>query len=309
MDAQLELFVNSVWGLETWDDGTGEALYIAGNYVDIGGNPDADFIAKWDGENYTALGAPIGGAVPLIIFDMEVWDDGSGEALYAGGRFITIGGITANRIAKWDGEQWHPLGDGIAQSSITSGVYTMEVWDDGSGESLFVAGQRIDTVDGVAVSDIARWDGEQWHDVGGGTNNTIWDLRVFDAGDGSGEQLYAVGLFTEAGGVPAGGVARWDGQQWSAVGAQLNDSAFGAIVWNNSFFVAGSFTSAAGSPASRVTEYVGCVPGDLDGDGNVDSDDVMLLIADWGMGGSNADLDGDGTVDVDDLLILLASWT
>jgi hypothetical protein len=311
MNAQLENFVNSVWGLKTWDDGTGEALYVAGNYVDIGGNPDADFIAKWDGLNYTPLGAPIGGAVPLIIFDVEVWDDGTGEALYAGGRFITIDGVTANRIAKWDGQQWHPLGNGIAQTSITSGVYTMEVWDDGSGESLFVAGQRIDEVDGLAVADIARWDGEQWHDVGGGTNNTIWDLRVFDAGDGNGEALYAVGLFTEAGGQPAGGVAKWDGQQWSGVGAQLNDSAFGAIVWNDSFFVGGSFTSVNGSASNRVGEYVGCpttTPGDIDGDGDVDVEDLLALLSEWGQCGSDADLDGNDTVDVADLLILLANW-
>jgi len=43
---------------------------------------------------------------------LEVYDDahgladtlGGGAALYAGGEFATAGGVTANGIAKWDGE-------------------------------------------------------------------------------------------------------------------------------------------------------------------------------------------------------------
>jgi len=50
-------------------------------------------------------------------------------------------------------------------------------------------------------------------------------------------------------------------------------------------------------------------PGDLDGDGDVDVADLLLLIAAWNTDGSNGgDLNGDGQVDVADLLILLANW-
>ena len=38
--------------------------------------------------------------------------DGSGY-LYAGGNFTTAGGVTANRVAKWDGSAWSPLGSGM----------------------------------------------------------------------------------------------------------------------------------------------------------------------------------------------------
>jgi hypothetical protein len=34
---------------------------------------------------------------------LTVFDDGSGPALYAGGTFVTAGGVTVSRIAKWDG--------------------------------------------------------------------------------------------------------------------------------------------------------------------------------------------------------------
>src|SRR5262245_21143775 len=34
--------------------------------------------------------------------------------LVAGGEFTTIGGVGANRIARWDGEVWSPIGTGMA---------------------------------------------------------------------------------------------------------------------------------------------------------------------------------------------------
>ena len=38
---------------------------------------------------------------------------GPDGSLYAGGKFTTAGGVTANHIARWDGSDWHPLGSGI----------------------------------------------------------------------------------------------------------------------------------------------------------------------------------------------------
>ncbi len=34
---------------------------------------------------------------------LAVYDDGTGEALYAGGVFNTAGGVTVNQVARWDG--------------------------------------------------------------------------------------------------------------------------------------------------------------------------------------------------------------
>ncbi|MCS7062410.1 MAG: hypothetical protein RMN25_14795, partial [Anaerolineae bacterium] len=41
---------------------------------------------------------------------------------------------------------------------------------------------------------IARWDGAQWHPLGGGLNSTVLALAV------SGGQVYVGGWFTDAGG-------------------------------------------------------------------------------------------------------------
>lgn len=52
------------------------------------------------------------------------------------------------------------------------------------------------------------------------------------------------------------------------------------------------------------------VPGDVDGDGLVNSVDLLQLLAEWGTcGGCAGDFDGDGRVTTTDLLFLLANWT
>jgi len=52
------------------------------------------------------------------------------------------------------------------------------------------------------------------------------------------------------------------------------------------------------------------VPGDIDGDGDVDVVDLLALLGAWGpCPDCPEDLNGDGTVDVLDLLLLLGNWT
>ena len=57
----------------------------------------------------------------------------------------------------------------------------------------------------------------------------------------------------------------------------------------------------------NATPSLTCV-GDLDGNGVVRVNDLLLLIAAWGNQGGDADLDGNGVVAVADLLILISNW-
>ena len=56
----------------------------------------ANHIARWDGTAWHPLGSGMNGFVDALAFG----PDGS---LYAGGKFTTAGGVTANGIARWDG--------------------------------------------------------------------------------------------------------------------------------------------------------------------------------------------------------------
>jgi len=198
-----------VYALEAFDDGRGNALY-AGGWFNRAGGPGgvtAANIAKWDGLAWTALGSGLNGPVDAL----AVFDDGSGPALFAGGRFTTAGGIEANRIAKWDGTDWTPLGSGM-----NDWVRTLAVFDDGTGPALY-AGGEFTTVDGVEANRTAKWDGTIWTPLGSGADNDVFTLAVLDLG--TGPALYAGGNFTTAGDSPASRVARWDGMTWAAVGS------------------------------------------------------------------------------------------
>lgn len=113
-----------------FDDGTGPALFVAGDFLQAGGEP-RNRIAKWDGVRWHSLGSGLDASV----FDLEVYDDGSGPKLYAAGNFTTAGGSAARSIARWDGQQWSALGSGIVGT-----VQALAVFDPGGGPRLYAAG-------------------------------------------------------------------------------------------------------------------------------------------------------------------------
>ncbi|MDX9910252.1 MAG: GC-type dockerin domain-anchored protein [Phycisphaerales bacterium] len=199
-----------------WDDGTGPALYVAGDFTFIGG-VEANGIAKWNGTSWHALGDGIknllSGNIHWATFGLalEVFDDGNGEQLYVAGQFNTAGGITANHIARWNGNAWSTV-PGADQVSMLNPFHLL-VHDDGSGPSLYMAGV-INSVGGTPARNIVRWDGAVWHPLGDGTlpgpgDATIEGLTSFD--DGTGPKLYAVGWAN------VNGVSRWDGSSWEVI--------------------------------------------------------------------------------------------
>ena len=239
---------------EVYDDGAGRKLYVCGNLFD-----GAQFhVARLDNDIWAYL--DLGGV--YSVNDLTVWDDGAGPELFVTGDFDTLDGITAhNSIAKWDGRQWHPLNQGINAGDFRIGA-TLQVFDDGSGEKLYLGG-TFTRIDGKPISYLARWDGQEWTGVGGGPNNSVYDLCVYD--DGTGPALYAVGPFTDAGGKRVYHVAKWDGIQWSDLdGGTLpgdNGHLKGCGVFDDgsgpALFVSGWIQSAGGKPMCNIAKWNG----------------------------------------------------
>lgn len=98
---------------------------------------------------------------------------------------------------------WLP---GAVANGVGDSVKDFIVFDDGSGEALYLGGD----------AGISRWDGSDWSEPGGGIDGSVEALMIWD--DGSGPALFAGGSFSEAGGVPAENIARLDGSTWTALG-------------------------------------------------------------------------------------------
>ena len=198
-----------VMALEAHDDGSGSELFATGYELAVDGVPSQ--VARFDGREWASL------AVLPGIFsrghDLTVFQD----QLFVGGSFEGMAGVPGTRyVARWDGAGWRALGAGLEATSPGARVEKMVVYDDGSGEALYVGG-RFALNGQVAV--LARWDGVEWSDVGSGLTSEsafllVNDLQVFQSPDG--EVLVAVGSFDRAAGVLAAGVAAWDGQGWSS---------------------------------------------------------------------------------------------
>lgn len=209
--------------MAVFDDGRGEALYVAGDLISAGGR-QVSLIGRWDGQRWesvedaSGLGLGGGGVAALAVYD-----DGRGPALYAAGSFDRAGGQFVRGIARWDGAQWEPL-EGPLGIGVEGTAQAMAVYDPGDGARLYIGG-LFDRAGGISASNIVSWDGQQFARLGSGfgagVDNRVLDLEVFEEPDG--HKLFVGGIFDNALGVPTEGIARWDGQDWSAVGAIAGD--------------------------------------------------------------------------------------
>jgi hypothetical protein len=84
--------------------------------------------------------------------------------LIAGGSFASIGGVIALNIASWNGSTWSPLGVGVGVADPADNVRALAVLANGdvvAGGEFEVAGAG-----GIAVPNLARWDGTSWSNLG-----------------------------------------------------------------------------------------------------------------------------------------------
>jgi hypothetical protein len=183
-----------------------------------------------------------------------------GTTVYLGGDFIYGMAATANdtyeRIAKWDGSGWRPMGAGLngavnAIAVTAGGVYV--------GGDFTVAGGT------VAAAHLARWDGTSWSAVPGsptdpdrdyGTTVTslVTDGRTLyvggtfaRAGDVVCHSLAALDLTTGAWSEPAGGVSASYSTEPAAVRA--------LALRDGELFVGGSFDRAGDIPVGSFASW------------------------------------------------------
>jgi hypothetical protein len=214
-----------VRALAMYDAGSGPRLFAGGSIREAGGTP-ASGVAMWDGLSWRALGKGVEypNNTP-IVHTMRVHDDGSGPALYVGGRFRKANGLPADNIARYSAIGWSPLGVGVGSGpDRVADVRALLPVEDGDSPALLATG-NFQLAGDEAINRVAKWSQGLWstwipHE-GQGINDTIYALTTFDDGDGG--ALYVGGQFLKAGLATAKKIGRWDGQGWSAVGTGFEE--------------------------------------------------------------------------------------
>ncbi|MEK6751509.1 MAG: choice-of-anchor Q domain-containing protein [Chloroflexota bacterium] len=210
---------------------SGTDVYAGGEFLNAGYDINADYIAKWNGSAWSALGA-----TPLNNFVYAITV--SGTDVYAGGAFVNAGNdINADYIAKWDGSAWSALG----ATPLNNFVYAVAV----SGADVYAGGEFTDAGGDANADYIAKFSGSTstWSALGA-TPLSDWVYAVAV----SGADVYAGGGFFNAGGdANADFIAKFSGGAWSALGATpLNEMALDIVVSGTDVYASGQFTNAGG---------------------------------------------------------------
>jgi len=264
---------NTVSGF--WDTQIGQpglngnvfAIAVSGNNVFVGGfftqagGVSANFVARYDltTNTWSSLGTGAQNGVNGQVNALAI--DGLGR-VYVGGFFTEAGGVSANRVARFDPatNTWSTLSTGAQNGSRVNALAI-----DGSGK-VYVGGD-FTQAGGGSANYVARFDPatNAWSTLGtvaqNGVNNRVNALAI----DGSGK-VYVGGNFTQAGGVSANQVARFDPatNTWSTLGTGSNNgvsfvnpnpSVLAFAIYGNDVIVGGQFTSAGGVSANRVARY------------------------------------------------------
>ncbi len=240
----------------------GNYLYMAGAFLNTAGDPRMKNLARF---NLTTLQwEPVPGVDGSHRnFIRALHADAEGK-LWVGGDFSSIGGIDANRIAKFDPAtgQWSALIDFTAGADmlgpVSGGVYSVVR----SGDHLYIGGFVFNHND-PSMRFVRRFNvrTNQWQSCGEGLNAKVSALAVASNGD-----VYAGGIFTHSGDRVVQSLAKFDGSQWSEVGGGVNGVVRTmAFAPNGTLVVGGQFDQVGDQFANNVAIWNGIFWDTMDG--------------------------------------------
>jgi hypothetical protein len=158
-----------------------------------------------------------------------------------GGSFTYPG----NKLARWDGTTWSTLGTGITANIVFALT---------ASEADVYAGY-VTAVAGLSTGHVSKFSRGSWSELGSGfaggatsAGSYIYGLTL------AGNELYAGGDFTLAGGTAANNVAKWIGGAWSAVGSGMNGAVRSLAVSDDFLHAVGEFTTAGGNVSPYWTK-------------------------------------------------------
>lgn len=208
----------------------------------IGGS-GINMISEFNGQLYSANSLQVGSSLGIGVWDGSTWQSASGT--------------TTNHFMVYaDGNDLYAASSGVLRKK--TGNESFQVVDLGpdvqisriiryNGNLIFVG--AFSAINGVAATNIAMYDGTNWHPLGTGITGSVFCLAEFN------NELYVAGKVTTAGGNPVNNMAKWNGSAWSDVGGGTGLCPNGIrdmLVHENGLFVVGDFTQMGGITTGNV---------------------------------------------------------
>jgi hypothetical protein len=140
--------------------GSNSSLYVSGDFTDVAGIVGNNYIAKWNGSNWEALGEHVidGDQVFLYATSLLVDSTSGTDVLYAAG-YMSWDDHDYLTVARWDGTSWSALeGDSPLDGYVNGLAF--------APTGALVAVGQIGLRNESSSTDIAFWDGKGWRSLG-----------------------------------------------------------------------------------------------------------------------------------------------
>ena len=141
--------------------GSNSSIYVSGNFTDVAGIVGNNYIAKWNGSNWEAIGEHVidGDQIVLKATSLLVDSTSGTDVLYAAGDNLSWVDHEYLAVARWDGTSWSALeGD----SALDGHAYGLALTPTGA----LVAVGDIRLRNESSSAGIAFWDGKGWRSLG-----------------------------------------------------------------------------------------------------------------------------------------------
>lgn len=254
-------------------------IIAMGNFI-YGSNTRVNGLAEWKNGIWSALGTGIqGGIINRKVSQLQsIAGYLSSIVEYKntfliGGDFAGIGGVNASCIAEYDKSQCKEfqggvtgavsLGSGSANTYLSVDCFFVD------GNDLYIGGTFTE-VGGKRVNHIARWDGNQWHELGGGIsiNSTYYVPKVQVIKKLSDGRIIIGGQFDACGGTTMTGAAIWDGTQWTSTDIFSANGVVPVVdieIVGNILYAAGNFSRVNGVFMNNIMQWDGMRWSDMQG--------------------------------------------
>ncbi len=178
--------------------------------------------------------------------------------LYAGGTLF-YGNTHIDGLARWDGDGWRRVGEGLGFSANNSDQgRCLLSWEGDLFMGGYQTGVRGIGDDVTHCANVGLFNGDDWLPLAGGFVDAVEDAIIYDG------QLHVCGAFDHEayGGNSIYRLARWDGAAWQPLATGLNPGtfvghAYAMTLWQGDLIVGGNFESAGGLAVDNLARWNG----------------------------------------------------